>query len=333
MGNVYCIAEIGQAHDGSIGMVHSFIDAVSKTGVDAIKFQIHIAEAESSEFEQFRVNFSYQDKTRYDYWKRMEFTYDQWKEIKSHSEDEGLEFMATPFSNAAVDILENLEVNRYKIGSGDVGNFLLLERIKKTGKQIILSSGLSNYSEMDASVRLFDNYINKISILQCTTKYPTLPSEVGLNAMTEYRERYKVPVGLSDHSGTIYPSFAAVALGAEIIEVHATFDKKMFGPDSSSSLTIDELAQLVEGIRVINEVMNNPVDKNIAQYEEAKRMFGRSLAINKDLMKGHEIMFEDLEAKKPFGHGMHPSEYELVIGKKLRRNLKKWTFLEKEDLE
>ena len=128
----FIIAEIGQAHDGSLGLLHSYIDAVSKTGVDAIKFQTHIAEAESSEFEPFRVKFSYEDDTRLDYWKRMEFTLDQWKQIKEHCDEVGLEFMSSPFSNAAVDLLEEVGVKRYKIGSGEVNNFLLLEKIAKT---------------------------------------------------------------------------------------------------------------------------------------------------------------------------------------------------------
>ncbi len=123
---MYIIAEIAQAHDGSLGMVHAYIDAVAKTGCDAIKFQTHIAAAESSIQEPFRVKFSKQDKTRFEYWKRMEFTLEQWKEIKQHCDEVGLEFMSSPFSNAAVDLLEEVGVKRYKIGSGEVNNFVLL---------------------------------------------------------------------------------------------------------------------------------------------------------------------------------------------------------------
>src|SRR5690606_28216777 len=133
------IAEIGQAHEGSLGIAHSYIDALSKTGVDAVKFQVHIAEAESSEFEPFRIKFSTQDKTRFDYWKRMEFSLEQWQELKSHCEEAGVEFMVSTFSYAAVDLLDRLEVKRYKIGSGEVGNFLMLEKIAETGKPVILS--------------------------------------------------------------------------------------------------------------------------------------------------------------------------------------------------
>ena len=116
MNNVEIIAEIGQAHDGSLGILHSFIDAIASTGVDAVKFQVHIADAESSVEEPFRVKFSYQDKSRYDYWKRMELSIDQWIEVKSHCEEKNVEFLASPFSCAAVELLEKIKVKRYKIG-------------------------------------------------------------------------------------------------------------------------------------------------------------------------------------------------------------------------
>ena len=156
----FLIAEIGQAHDGSLGMLHSYIDALGDTGVNAIKFQTHIAEAESSEYEPFRVKFSYQDKTRYDYWKRMEFTLDQWKEIKKHCDDLNLEFISSPFSNLAVDWLEEIGVQKYKIASGEINNHLMLEKIAKTGKDIILSSGLSNFTELDETINFLKSYKN-----------------------------------------------------------------------------------------------------------------------------------------------------------------------------
>ena len=131
MSKIFIIAEIAQAHDGSLGIAHSFIDALKDTGVDAVKFQTHMAEAESSDFEPFRVNFSYVDKTRFEYWKRVEFNFEEWKGLKEHCDQNNLEFMSTPFSNSAVDLLEKLSVKRYKIGSGDVGNFLLLEKLQE----------------------------------------------------------------------------------------------------------------------------------------------------------------------------------------------------------
>jgi len=330
----FIIAEIGQAHEGSLGILHSYIDALADTGIDAIKFQTHIAESESSEYEPFRVKFSYEDDTRYDYWKRMEFTLEQWKEIKKHCDEVGLEFISSPFSNMAVDWLEEIGVQKYKIGSGEVNNFLMLEKIAKTGKDIILSSGMSSFTELDETIEFLKQFDNKVSILQCTTMYPTGAKDIGLNVLNELEDRYNLSVGLSDHSSTIYPSLSAVSLGAEIIEFHAIFDKDMFGPDSKSSLTIKEIKQLVEGVRFIETSLNNKIDKtDNSEFQELKNIFEKSLAVNKDMKVGDIITFNDLEAKKPFGYGISSKEYKEILGNKLTRNLNKWDFLNKEDID
>lgn len=328
------IAEIAQAHDGSLGMAHAYIDALSKTGIDAIKFQTHIAAAESSIYEPFRVKFSKQDASRYDYWKRMEFTLKQWKGLKAHCDEVGLEFISSPFSNAAVDLLEDVGVSSYKIGSGEVTNFLLLERIAKTGKPVILSSGMSSYEELDKTVAFLKSKGIDFSILQCTTSYPTLPEQYGLNVIQELKVRYGVTVGFSDHSATIEAPIAAVALGAEIIEFHAVFNKEMFGPDVSASLTVSQITQITKGIRNIEAAQKQPIDKNdISAYKNLKTIFEKSLAVNKSLKAGHILDFSDLEGKKPANKGIPASLFESIIGKELVRDLEQWDFLTQEDIK
>lgn len=316
-----------------MGIAHSYIDALAKTGVNAVKFQVHIAEAESSEFEPFRVKFSTQDKTRFDYWKRMEFSFEQWQELRAHCEEAGLEFMASPFSNAAVDLLEKLEVKRYKIGSGEVNNFLLLEKIARTGKPIILSSGMSSFDELDHTVDFLLKKNMEYSILQCTTAYPTQPENYGLNVIRELKKRYNVPIGYSDHSAKIETCFAAAALGAEILEFHAVFSRKMFGPDATSSLEMEQIKQLVSAVKNIHLALQHPVDKkDNSAFGELKIIFEKSLAVNKNLKAEHILTFEDLESKKPKGYGIEASKFSEVIGKKLGRDLKQWDFLKEEDL-
>ena len=161
----YIIAEIGQAHEGSLGILYSYIDALAHTGVNAVKFQMHIAEAESSLEEPFRVQFSLEDKTRFDYWKRMGFSLEQWKGIKKHCDEVGLDFICSPFSNLAVDWLEEIGIEQYKIGSGEVNNFLILEKIAQTGKPVILSSGMSSYEELDQTVAFLRERNVNFSIL------------------------------------------------------------------------------------------------------------------------------------------------------------------------
>ncbi|MHB1147221.1 MAG: N-acetylneuraminate synthase family protein [Lutibacter sp.] len=330
---VEIIAEIAQAHDGSLEMAHKYIEAVSKTNVDAIKFQTHIANAESSVHEPFRIQFSNRDKTRFDYWKRMEFSLAEWKEIKRHCDAVGLEFMSSPFSNAAVDLLEEVGVKRYKVGSGEVNNLVLLEKISQTGKPVIISSGMSSFEELDATVAYLKARKVDFSILQCTTAYPTQPENYGLNVIQELKNRYKVPIGYSDHSAKIETCIAATALGAEILEFHVILDKKSIGPDAKSSLTIAETTKLVKAVRNIEIALQHPVNKNNnATFQSLKNIFEKSLAVNKNLPKGHILTFEDLETKKPKGYGLEASRFKEIIGKALVRDLKQWDFLSREDL-
>ena len=330
---MYIIAEIAQAHEGSLGIAHSYIDALAGTGVHAVKFQTHIARAESSIYEPFRVKFSYEDATRYDYWKRMEFTPEQWAGIKAHCQEKGLEFISSPFSCAAVDLLEQLGVNKYKIGSGEVNNLLMLEKIAHTNKDIILSSGMSSLSELDSTISFLNPFGNNLSVLQCTTAYPTVPGQWGLGMIPVMKERYHLPTGFSDHSGDIYACLAATAMGAALLEFHVVFDKNMFGPDAKASLTIDQIKKLVQGV---NEITTDLQVSNNKESSEAftglKKIFQKSLAVNKDLETGHIISFDDLEAKKPAGYGIEARDFKSVVGKTLKQKKSAQDFLNESDL-
>ncbi len=330
---VFIITEIGQAHDGSLGILHSLIEAIAPLDIDAIKFQLHIADAQSSEFEPFRTNFSYVDKTRRDYWRRMEFTAEQWAEVKRHCEDRGKEFLASPFSCAAVDVLEGLGAKRYKIASGEVANFLMLDKIARIGKPMIISTGMSDFDGIGRTIDFLGPINGDLSILQCTTEYPTPAERIGINVISELRKRFGIPVGISDHSGTVFPAIAAVAVGAEIVETHVTFDKRMFGPDAASSLDPDNLARMVEGVRFIEKAVANPVDKTDASaYAEIRRMFGKSLAVARDLEKNHVVAAGDLEAKRPAGKGIPADDFMGVLGRKTVRPKTAFDFLEENDL-
>ena len=332
---VFTIAEIAQAHDGSLGIAHAYIDALAKRGVDAVKFQMHLAYAESSEFEPFRIKFSKQDKSRYDYWERMSFTFEQWKGLKQHCDEQNVEFMVSVFSNEAVDWCEEIGVKRYKIGSGEINNLLLLEKIAQTKKPVIISSGMSRNDEIETCIEFFKVKNIEVSVLQCNTAYPTPPERYGLNVIQEFKTRYKnkIKIGYSDHSGKVATGIAAVALGAEILEFHVAFSKEQFGPDTSSSLNMNQVKELIEGVKEISKALNHPVDKSeIDDFKKLRAMFGKSLAINKQLKAGHQISFEDLEAKKPEGYGISPIKYKTIIGKKLKHDKQAWEFLKFEDL-
>ena len=329
---VYIIAEISQNHDGSLGQAHAFIDAVAETGVDAIKFQTHIAESESTPDEPFRVKFSYEDETRYDYWKRMEFTYEQWEELFHHAKKAGLDFLSSVFSVEAFEMLQAIGIPAWKLGSGEVFNKYLVDKMVETGKPILLSSGMSTYEDIDKQVEQVKN--NPYAIMQCTTAYPCPPEEIGLNVIPIMKDRYHCPIGLSDHSGTIFPSLAAVANGALMIEVHVTMSPYMFGPDVKASVTIEQLREMTEGIRMTTRMLNAPLDKAElkAEQRELKNIFAKGIYLKKDIMKGEALDIEKVSFKKPL-KGISGEQYENVIGKTAVRDLKQGEALLWADIE
>jgi len=328
------VAEVAQTHDGSLGLAHAFIDAIARTGADAVKFQTHIAAAESTPNEPWRVKFSRQDATRYDYWKRTEFTEEQWYDLKQHAEELGLKFLSSPFSIQAVDLLTRVGVWAWKIASGEVTNTPMLERIAETGLPIILSSGLSSIQELDAVVAWVKARELPLTVLQCTTEYPCPPQKIGLNMIPFFRERYGCAVGLSDHSGTIYPGLAAATLGSEMIEVHVTLSREMFGPDIPASITTSELRQLVEGVRFIEAMLANPVEKDVLaeQMLPLRELFTKSLVACRDLQAGTVLRREHLTFKKP-GTGIPASRLAEVIGRRLCRDIKAGELLDEASLE
>jgi N-acetylneuraminate synthase len=215
-----------------------------------------------------------------------------------------------------------------------VSNLLLLERIAKTKKPVILSSGLSDWDELDKAINFLKAKNIEVSVLQCTTAYPCPPEKWGLNMIQELKDKFNLTTGYSDHSGTPTACIAAASMGAEILEFHVVFDKRMFGPDASSSLSIDEVKYLANAVRQIEAAQNNPMQKEITTaHKELKVMFGKSLAVNKNLRKGDTLKVEDLEGKKPGDRGILAKDFESIVGKKLKKDKNQWEFLNKEDFE
>lgn len=317
---VTVVAEVAQAHDGSLGTAHAYIDAIAGTGADAVKFQTHIAAAESTPREPWRVPFSPQDATRYDYWRRMEFTSRQWRGLRDHAAEAGLAFISSPFSLEAVELLGDVGVDALKIASGEVNNLDLIDACTRVGVPLLVSSGMSALHELDTAVEQLRTATAGFTVLQCSSTYPCPPEAVGLNLLEVLADRYDCPVGLSDHSGTIFPSLAAVTLGATVIEVHVTTSRQSFGPDVSSSVTIDELTQIVAGTRFVTTMREHPVDKDRAATERGalRSMFTRSLVARRPLTAGQVLTAGDVVAKKP-GGGVPPSALSTLVGRRLRR--------------
>jgi N,N'-diacetyllegionaminate synthase len=312
----FVVAEVAQSHDGSIGYAYSLIDAAAAAGVDAVKFQAHYASHESTLDEPFRVNFSTQDKTRYDYWKRMEFSESQWIKLKSYAESKNLVFLCTPFSEYAVDLLESIGILGWKIGSAEFEQKWLIDKILKTKKPIILSTGMSQPNNIDDVHDYLKSNDANFCFLHCISSYPSSLNEINPKLIIDLKAKYDIQIGLSDHSGLEWPSIYAIANGASIIEIHVRLSEFAFGPDTSSSLSIKQIKKIIEARDSFYLMTNSPKAKKI---NNINKIFSRSIALKTSLKKGSIIKKEMIVLKKP-GTGIQEIDIDNIVGKVLLKN-------------
>jgi N,N'-diacetyllegionaminate synthase len=324
------IAEIGSVHDGSFGNACKLIEAAADCGADAVKFQTHIAEAET--LSDAPMPSYFKGEARFSYFERTGFDLDQWRSLKAHCGEHNITFLSSPFSIEAVSLLEEIGVEAYKIPSGEVTNLPLLERVAETGKPVLLSSGMSDWAELDAAVdRLKGGGL--LTVLQCTSAYPCPAERVGLNVLAELRDRYGVPVGFSDHTNGCAAAFAAATLGATVIEKHFTFSRLMYGSDAANAMEPADFRQLADGLREIWTMTDNPVDKNdISPYREMKTIFEKSIVIARPVAAGSMLEKADLAFKKP-GDGISAARYRDILGRKVKETLTVNHKLTEDDLQ
>lgn len=321
----YIIAEIGNTHEGSLGLAKQFINTAAKCGVDAVKMQTHIFDAESLPSAPNPPYFK--DETRKEYFDRTSFTVKEWKELKRYCEEDlKIDFFSSPFSLEAVELLEEVGVQIYKIASGEVNNLPLLEKIAQTGKKVLLSSGMSSWLELDEAVKtLQENGCEELVVLQCTSKYPCPPENSGLNILTEFKKRYQnLEIGYSDHTMGISIPLAAVMQGATVIEKHFTLSKNMYGSDAKNSTEPEEFKALVDGIRNIEKALLFKIDKDkeADSLQEMKIIFEKSIVAKVPINKNAVICREMLAFKKP-GDGIPARKYKNLLGKKMNKSVEK----------
>ena len=331
----YIIAEIGNTHEGSLGLAKCFIKSAADCGVDAVKMQTHIFEAESLPSAPNPPYFK--DETRKEYFERTAFTFEQWKELKRYSEEDlKIDFFSSPFSLEALDLLEAVGMNTYKVASGEVNNTPLLEKIAKTGKRVLLSSGMSSWSELDEAVEtLQSNGCKDLIVLQCPSEYPCPPEQAGLNVLDELKDRYQnVTIGYSDHTMGLAVPLAAVIKGAKVIEKHFTLSQAMYGSDAMNSTEPEDFKRLVDEIRQIEIALSSKVDKDekVKSLENMKMTFEKSIVSSQSLNESDVIEFKDLAFKKP-GDGIPAREYKKLVGKKLNKSMGKDSKFKWEDFE
>lgn len=325
----YIIAEIGSVHDGSFGNACKLIEAAAACGADAVKFQTHIADAETLLNAPSPPYFS--DEPRVQYFARTGFTPSQWQRLKESALTNRVDFLSSPFSLEAVELLESLGVGAYKVPSGEVSNIPLLERIARTCKPVYLSSGMSDWAELDRAVATLRG-AGPVTLLQCSSVYPCPPERVGLNVLAEMQARYRLPVGLSDHTLGLGAAAAAVGLGATVVEKHFTFSRQMYGSDAKHSLEPEEFRKFCSELKEVGRMFAAPVDKNdLSEYWQMKRIFEKSVVTARALENRAVLAPEHLAFKKP-GDGIPAAEYRRLIGRRLRRALPANHLIQDEDL-
>jgi N,N'-diacetyllegionaminate synthase len=326
--SVFVVAEAGMNHDGSLGVAIRLAEVAAAAGADAVKFQLHDPEAETIRDAPSPPYFTAE--TRWDYFSRTAFSDKQWAQLKDACGAAGIEFLCSVFSEQALERLERLGVTRHKIPSGEVTNLGLVRAAAATGKPVLLSSGMSSWAELDAAVAAAGE---RVTVLQCTSSYPTPPEQVGLNVLEELRQRYGKPVGLSDHTVGPYATLAAVALGADVVEKHFALSRSMYGPDAALALEPEELTNLVTGIRAIERMLASPADKDdVSPFAEMKRVFQKSVVAIVDIPAGTVLGRMMLAAKKP-GTGVPAQRLEELVGRRARTDIAADSVIQEADVQ
>jgi N-acetylneuraminate synthase/N,N'-diacetyllegionaminate synthase len=326
MSKVFIIAEAGVNHNGSLVRALHLVDKAFEIGADCVKFQTFKAEqivTATSPKANYQLQVTDRNESQFEMLKKLELSRDSFKAIKDYCDKKGIRFLSTPYNLEDADLLDSIGVDGFKIASGQLVETHFLKYVAKFGKQMIISTGMANMEEVREAVDAIHSTGNKnLVVLQCNTDYPSNIEDTNIRAMLTMRDELKVHVGYSDHVPNNYACFAAVALGAEVIEKHFTLDKTLPGPDHSSSLEPKEFKELIDGIRNIEKSFGDGIKKPSAA--EIKNTFGmrRSMVAKTDLAKGTILSAEHIGFKRP-ASGLSPKLFEKIIGKELLVDLKK----------
>lgn len=325
----FIIAEAGVNHNGNIDIAKQLIDVASVAGADAIKFQTFKAENLAT---KYAAKASYQRKntgqgSQYEMLKKLELSYEDHIILKKHCEEREILFISTPFDFQSVDLLEKLNTHLYKISSGDLTNIPLLRYIARLNKPMIVSTGMANLGEIEIAVREIEKLNNhKITLLHCTSNYPTEYENVNLYAMVTLKNTFKIPVGYSDHTEGIEIPIAAAAMGAKIIEKHFTLDRSMEGPDHKASLNPEELKKMVLSIRNIEKAFGDGIKICSKSEENTKKVARKSIVARVNIAKGEKISYENVTFKRP-GNGISPVFIDEIIGKTAIEDIEEEAFI------
>ncbi len=331
MKKTFIIAEAGDNHNGDFDTAIKLVDAAVDAGADCVKFQTFITENVISKFAEkadYQKENTGSNESQFDMVKKLELSFEQFRAIKQYCEKRGILFLSTPFDLDSILFLEEINIPFWKIPSGEITNLPYLEKIARTGKKIILSTGMSTMDEIKNAIEILKkNGSGEITLLHCNTEYPTPFEDVNLLAMKTLQETFQVNVGYSDHTQGIEIPIAAVAMGATVIEKHFTLDKNMEGPDHKASLEPNELKQMVVSIRNIEQAVGNGIKQPSPSEKKNIDIARKSIVAKCDIKKGEVLSEDNLYIKRP-GNGISPMRWYDIIGTKAVRDFKEDELIE-----
>lgn len=321
--HTFIIAEAGPNHNGDFETALRLVDAAKRAGVDCVKFQTFVSEeliSKRAEKAEYQKKTTGADESQYEMLKKLELSFDQFRELKKYCEETGIMFLSTPFDIPSIHFLQELDIAFWKIPSGEITNFPYLVEIAKTHKDVVMSTGMSEMEEIAAAIKVLrENGAGRISLLHCNTEYPTPFEDVNLRAMDTLRDAFDVPVGYSDHSLGISVPIAAAARGAQIIEKHFTLDKNMVGPDHKASLEPQELCDMVSAIRNIEKALGSAEKKPSASEKKNMAVARKSIVARTAIRAGEILTEQNLAVKRP-GSGISPMRWNEIVGTIARKD-------------
>lgn len=318
----FIIAEAGVNHNGSLKLAKQLVDVAVEAQADAVKFQTFKTENEISKIAQkaqYQKETTNSEESQYDMVKKLELPFKDFKILQNYCKQKGIMFLSTPFELESVKFLESLNLDYMKIPSGEITNLPFLREIASYGGKIILSTGMSTLKEIEEAINILKGC--EISLLHCTTEYPCPYEDVNLKAILTMKERFKLPIGYSDHTQGIEVAIAAVAMGAEIIEKHFTLDKNMEGPDHKASLSPKELKQMVKSIRNIEKSIGDGIKKPSPSEIKNMEIARKSIVAKCGIEKGEIFSEKNLTTKRP-GSGISPMKWDEIIGQIAKKDYK-----------
>lgn len=321
--HTFIIAEAGPNHNGDFDTALRLVDAAKRAGVDCVKFQTFVSEeliSKRAEKAEYQKKTTGADESQYEMLKKLELSFDQFRELKKYCEETEIMFLSTPFDIPSIHFLQELDIAFWKIPSGEITNYPYLVEIAKTHKDVVMSTGMSEMEEIAAAIKVLrENGAGRISLLHCNTEYPTPFEDVNLRAMDTLRDAFGVPVGYSDHSLGISVPIAAAARGAQIIEKHFTLDKNMVGPDHKASLEPQELCDMVSAIRNIEKALGSAEKKPSASEKKNMAVARKSIVARTAIRAGEILTEQNLAVKRP-GSGISPMRWNEIVGTIARKD-------------